>query len=199
VRYPTIASREDAWDALAEHFLDTETRVWIPRSARICVAAGLSREEAFDAWAYEVTPALWSNAWSVAGQWAGWDRAWLVARIREVRERPSSVAYAIYRVRAHALHSVWCAIAACIDALHATAPEGRDLLTDELRWLASQFFDFGAKAPPPEGASAAALGACYRATFRAIFAPLVVRAAPVRESVDEGERRVLRALAGLAR
>jgi hypothetical protein len=197
--YPTTASCEDVWDALADHFLDTDTRVWIPRSARMCVAAGLSRDEAFEAWAYEVTPALWTNAWSVAGEWAYWDRAWLVTRIRHVRERPSPLAYAKYRVRAHALHSVWCAIAACIDVLHAAPAGGRDLTTDELRWLAAQFFDFARSAPPPAESTPAALTARYRSTFLPIFAPLVVRAAPLRESVEEGERRVLRAVEQLAR
>ena len=196
--YPTSASREDVWDSLAEHFLDTETRVWLPRSARMCVAAGLSRDEAFEAWAYEVTPALWMNIWSVAGEWAYWDRDWLVARIRKLRVRPSRVARATYHVRAHALHATWCAIAASIDVLYQAPPEERDLLTDELRWLAAQFFDFTASLPPPATSTKAALEGRYRSTFVRIFGPLLVRGAPVRESMADAEGRVTRALAKLA-
>jgi hypothetical protein len=58
-----LATREDVWEGLANQFLDTETRHFIPGLALMCVEAGLSTASAFDAWAYEVTPAVFFNLW----------------------------------------------------------------------------------------------------------------------------------------
>ena len=42
--------RETIWSAFAEQFLDTETRVWIPETARLCVETGVSVQEAEAIW-----------------------------------------------------------------------------------------------------------------------------------------------------
>lgn len=125
-------TREDVWVALADQFLDTETRAWIPHAARVCVEAGLTPERAFEVWAYEVTPALWPNLWSVAGEWAGWERSWLCARIRRHRTRASWWRYAIYRGRVQGLHAVWREIEACLHELAALDPASRPVREAEL-------------------------------------------------------------------
>jgi hypothetical protein len=165
-------SREDVWEALGDQFLDTETRTWIPRAAQTCVDAGLTREAAFDVWAYEVTPALWSNIWSVAGEWAAWDRGWLEQRIRASAVKPSRLAYLAYRVRIHGLHANWNAIGQCVTLLAEAGPAARRALGADLTWLASQYFDFMASMPAPS--SEARLRDRFRGTFLPIFAPLVV-------------------------
>jgi hypothetical protein len=77
--------RIEVWLAMADHFLDTETRHDIPLTAMRCVEAGLSVAEARDVWRYEVSPAVWPNGWSVAGEWDFWEREWLLGTIQEVR------------------------------------------------------------------------------------------------------------------
>ena len=67
-------SRIDVWVAMADHFLDTETRHDIPFAALRCVEAGLSSVEARSVWQHEVEPAVRFNVWDVAGEWACWDK-----------------------------------------------------------------------------------------------------------------------------
>src|SRR5262245_40531383 len=77
--------RVAVWTAMADHFLDTETRHSVPFTALRCLEAGLTSEEACDVWRYEVTPVVGMNLWSVAGVWDGWDEAWLIEQIRRAR------------------------------------------------------------------------------------------------------------------
>lgn len=53
--------RVDVWVAMADHFLDTETRHELPRTALACLEAGLSAAEARDVWYYEVSRARASS------------------------------------------------------------------------------------------------------------------------------------------
>ncbi len=189
-------SREDVWEALGDQFLDTETRTGIPRAARTCVEAGLTVDAAFEVWAYEVTPALWPNVWAVAGEWAGWDREWLERRVRASSVKPSKLAYVAYRARIHGVHACWIAIARCMALLVEAGPTGRDALTADLTWLASQYFDFCKSMPAPS--SRARLRDLFRGPFVPIFAPLVVSRAKPPESLAMCGERVERALARLA-
>src|SRR5688500_807381 len=111
------ARRIEAWVAMAEHFLDTETRQEIPMTAPRCVQAGLSTEQARLVWQYEVSPAVAFNVWDIAGEWAGWDRDWLVDRIIRLRRRrlgrPGPLSWLRYRLRVHFLHDVWLSIGRC--------------------------------------------------------------------------------------
>lgn len=187
-----VRSREDVWEAFADLFLDTETRTTIPRAALTCVEAGMSREQAFEAWAYEVTPTVWWNGWSVAGEWAGWDRDWLFARIRERRVKPSRWAYVVYRCRVQLGHAEWVAIGRCIDVLHQSPEQDRDGVTSELTWLARHFFDFTSSMPPPS--SAQRLRGLYDETFLPIFAPIVVKSSTPSQQLKACTERVERAL-----
>ena len=189
-------TREDVWEALAGQFLDTETRHEIPRAALLCVENGMTCEDAFEAWAYEVTPALYWNVWSVVGEWAGWDRDWLLAQIRRHRTTASRFAYVVYRCRIHLIHACWLAIGRCIDVLRDTAPPEREALVADLTWLANEYFDFRASRPAPS--SKERLRALYAGTFLPIFAPLVVKGSASGESRAGCEGRVEAALGQIA-
>ena len=105
-------------ERMADQFLDTETDDQIPKIASLCNEAGLSITEARNIWRYEVTPAVWPNVWSITGEWAGWDAAWLAARIAEKRglwpNRPGVLSWAVYRFRVHLLDRQWKAIERCM-------------------------------------------------------------------------------------
>jgi hypothetical protein len=162
-----MTTREDLWELMAEQFLDTETRTWIPKTALACVELGLSEEAAFDVWAYEVTPAVWRNIWDIAGEWAGWDRQWLVAEIR--RKAPRKKSWRVYRAHVHFAHDCWVAIAACIRVLWHTPEAERSELVGTLTWLAAHYLDFGTGGlgDPPRDACAT-----YEQVFLPIFTPL---------------------------
>jgi hypothetical protein len=126
---PHDPARRAVWIALADLFLDTDTTSSIPVAARACVDAGYSASEARIIWRHEVTPALWPNIWSVAGEWAGWDEAWLVDRIERQRgrwpNRPGAIGSLIYRLRAGSLEETWRAIERCMRALEHRGPGSR--------------------------------------------------------------------------
>lgn len=76
-----LAARRPVWGVLSELFLDTDvTRL---RQHRVQVLAGsaYSLEAIERILVEEVYPVCAPNLWSVAGEWAGFDEAWLEARI----------------------------------------------------------------------------------------------------------------------
>jgi len=102
------AERVAVWISMAEHFLDTDTQEEIPHTASVCIRSGLSIEDARAIWQHEVSPALYPNLWSVAGEWAGWDEAWLVERILKSRRRlRGTLGYLLYRFQVQEHHGVW--------------------------------------------------------------------------------------------
>lgn len=134
------------WVAMADHFLDTETRQDIPFTALRCVRAGLSTIQARDVWRYEVSPAVAFNLWLVAGEWAGWDREWLVEQIERVRRnpnnRPGVRRWLRYRRSASLMDGVWNSIGRCVDALLAAPTNRPEALARDLASLARHYFDF---------------------------------------------------------
>lgn len=85
-----IEARTPVWEALAELWLDTRLD---PKDlddiARRLSATTLTIEQLRHIYRAEVAPALGVNARSVAGEWSGWNREWLVARIvANLRDRP---------------------------------------------------------------------------------------------------------------
>lgn len=182
------------WVALAEHFLDTETRHQVPFSAMRCVDAGLSVDEGRDIWCYEVTPAVWHNLRDVAGEWAGWPEDWLVREIERSRDdgsnRPGPGGETVYRMRIGDTHRTWVAIERCMVLLERAEPAQRSVLARDLQWLAERFFDM--RGTPLGSQDPAALRALYAESFLPIFEPLVVLGA--RESVEACRERVERAL-----
>ena len=79
---PEPARRHPVWVALAEMYLDTELQETdLRRIAAVCAASGFSWDEIKQINYDEVAPALWPNLHVVAGEWAYWEREWLLARL----------------------------------------------------------------------------------------------------------------------
>jgi len=147
---PPTHDRIAVWESMAEHFLDTETRQTLPRTALTCLHAGLGVEDARAVWRYEVTPAVHFNIWDIAGEWSGWDRTWLVARILSCRgrglSRPGPLGWLTYRCRVHFNHCIEVAVVQLMEALIASPDPTRDASWMEV--LAQHFFDCHASPLP---------------------------------------------------
>jgi hypothetical protein len=76
------------WQALAELYLDTDVADLYPHVAETLAASPYSLESLHDMLMYDVHPALYPNLMIVAGEWAGFDDAWLLTRIAQVRAQP---------------------------------------------------------------------------------------------------------------
>ncbi|HWM85816.1 MAG TPA: hypothetical protein VNO33_08255 [Kofleriaceae bacterium] len=200
-----MSSRPDrraVWLALADQFLDTETRHSIPPAALACVEAGHSAEEARDIWRYEVTPVLWLNLRVTAGEWACWNEEWLADQIARRRgrwpNRAGRLAALVYRARAGAQEVTWTAIERCIRLLAATPPASRGRTAADLGLLARLYFDFcpedlGEIAPERRRE----LSQLYQAVFLPIFAPLVVPGHGAPESPESARSCAARVEAAL--
>jgi len=78
-----LLARSPVWEALADLWLDTELADYqFDHIARVIVASPYSLEELMTIHDEEVAPALSANLLSVAGEWAGFDSAWLNERCR---------------------------------------------------------------------------------------------------------------------
>jgi hypothetical protein len=165
---------------MADHFLDTETRHDIPRTAWCCVRAGLSTSEARRVWQYEVSLAVGFNAWNILGEWVGWDRDWLVQRIEFLRKRwnnrPGTCRWLRYKVRVHCMHGVWVSIGRCIDALLAVpSQQDRETMSKDLAFLARHYFGFcPVDFRSLEAAERERICLLYPQPFRRIMAPALV-------------------------
>jgi hypothetical protein len=193
-------AREAIWIAFSDQFLDGEERDSIPHAALACVEAGCSVTEARDIWRHEVTPAVGFNLHSVAGEWGGWNRDWLLARVAARRSRgqnrlPGPVRYVAYRLRAGVAHSSWTAIERCMRLLEATDPARRPSVSSDLALLARVYFDDDLDHRHRELAAGLSperrrnLSLLFESAFLSIFRPLVVRWS-THESPRECARRV---------
>lgn len=77
--------RRALWLALADLFLDTEVRWFVPRAAYCAVDSGFGWDETEHILYHEVGPVVGGNLLNVAGEWAGWDSEWLCRTIEERR------------------------------------------------------------------------------------------------------------------
>ena len=88
------ASRNDTdaripvWIALSDLYLDTEVSTFHDGIAATLAASPYSLDALRDMLMDDVHPALYPNLLSVAGEWAGFDEAWLIERIEAVGRRP---------------------------------------------------------------------------------------------------------------
>ena len=74
----TVDERLPVWNALSELFLDTELQEDDhQRIARVLAASPYSEKKLDEILRFEVTPVLKWNLLSIAGEWAGFDEAWL--------------------------------------------------------------------------------------------------------------------------
>jgi len=168
------------WIAMADQFLDTEMRHDIPTTALRCVEAGLSKDDARAIWRHEVSPAVSGNAWAVAGEWAGWDRDWLVAELERRRRRWEHrrgwSRWLCDRLRVEPLRGVWLSVERCMDALLAvSSPEERERLARDLVFLARHGLDFGPRDPGTlENTDLERIRGLYPEPFRSIIGPALV-------------------------
>lgn len=176
----TDPRRVAVWVAMADHFLDTETRQEIALTALCCVEAGLTPDQASDVWRYEVSPAVSFNLWDVAGEWAGWDRDWLVQRIERLRTRwyhRSGTCRALrYRLGVHCMHGVWIAIGRCMEVL-VTVPASaeRQQLARDLTFVARHYFDFvPGDLAALDSSDSGRIRALYPEPFQHVMAPALV-------------------------
>lgn len=164
------------WEAMADHFLDTETRQDLPMTALACVEAGLSLVQAREVWKCDVLPVVGFNAFSVAGEWTGWNRAWLVGRIERVRRAPRWVRRARLAFSIDVLRGERVAIERCIALLEGTPPAQREQLVSDLTFLARHAFGF---APKPLGsvepAAQERIRALYPDPFERLIGPALMR------------------------
>lgn len=86
---PTL-DRRPVWVALSELWLDTElSEDDLRRIARVLADSGLSLDELRRVYLVEVAPVVHPNLLCVAGEWTGFDEAWLCSQIvRNLRDRP---------------------------------------------------------------------------------------------------------------
>lgn len=91
---PMAVSRGDrdaripVWIALSELYLDTDVSVFHDAIADTLAASPYSVDDLRDILMDDVHPALHANLMSVAGEWAGFDEAWLIERIETVGRQP---------------------------------------------------------------------------------------------------------------
>lgn len=83
-----LERRRPVWSALSDLFLDTEVRPAHAWRARVCAGSGLDLPALRAIFDDELHPLLYSNLLSIAGEWAGFDDAWLEGAIVSRRARP---------------------------------------------------------------------------------------------------------------
>lgn len=130
------------WIAMAEHFLDTENRYAIPTTALVCLDAGLTPKEASVVWSKQVAPTLGWNMLSVAGEWMGWDEAWLCREIVKTRRANWLAKLTIHRGFARLSRGAWLPIEKSMQHLVPLDPADRELHAQALSDLARHFYDF---------------------------------------------------------
>ena len=186
------------WVSMADHFLDTESRQDLPLTALCCVQAGLSPAQAREIWQHEVSPAVGFNLFSVVGEWAGWDRDWLIERIARARSSGWRRAGAWGRLRwpMPMTGGQWQAIERCIEFLQALPSEdARCRAAADLARLARHLFDFCAKdLNTLEAEERQRLRQLYPDPFNALLTSALTRA-----ERREAAARVQRALSECAR
>lgn len=127
---------------MAEHFLDTEVRPWIPSTALTCLDAGLTPPQAQDIWKKDIAPTVGWNLLSVAGEWAYWDEDWLCAQIEKTRRANILSKLITHRGLARLAHSMWIPIEKSMLHLAPLNQETRKLHARALADLARFYFDF---------------------------------------------------------
>lgn len=163
---------------MTEHFLDTEMRHLLPFTASVCVSAGLDQAQVRTLWSQDVAPVVGTNLLSPAGEWAGWDRAWLLRRIGE-RRRRQCTRWGRWRNRWSRwmqpgnqgdLEALGRFVIVLMESPDATA---RDRMLADLQWLARCFFAMPIDASSPALADRQRLLHCYETRFQSAMAPAV--------------------------
>ena len=188
---------EQAWIDMAEHFLDTETRHTIPRTALSCLSAGLSVNLAHQTWRCDVVPVVGHNVLDIAGEWALWPTEWLLPRVCANHQAPPwsrRLRAVAHGLEASVLDGVWRSIALCMTLLEREVDvDRRETLTRDLEALCRHHFDFAPRPVDSADGTRARLRALYPEPFLALVTP-----ATLAKHLPESDRRVRCAL-GLER
>ena len=86
--FDAIDARIPVWVALSDLYLDTDVTLSYDHIVRTLAASPYPLDALHEMLMYDVHPALYMNLMSVAGEWAGFDEAWLLERIEAVRRQP---------------------------------------------------------------------------------------------------------------
>lgn len=158
--FETTEALEEAWLAMAEHFLDTETRHLFAKTAWACLRAGLTPSQAREHWRERVAPILSPNILSVAGEWAGWDEAWLVSAIRQRHAQRRTLLRRLQSwTWATLTRSESQVLANCMESLLARPEVEREELVRALTLVFRQAVDFTVPGEEPSSEQLRALGA----------------------------------------
>lgn len=76
-----LEQRRPVWDSLSTLYLDTDVTLLRGYRARTLAASPFTLEELEAILIDEVYPVCWTNVLNIAGEWAGFDPAWLQSRI----------------------------------------------------------------------------------------------------------------------
>lgn len=112
---PMAVSRGDrdaripVWIALSDLYLDTDVSVFHEAIAETLAASPYSVDDLRDILMDDVHPVLHANLMSVAGEWAGFDEAWLIERIEAVGRQPRW-RRRMSRWFARDIDAQWCAL-----------------------------------------------------------------------------------------
>ena len=90
-----LANRRPVWEALSDLFLDTDVSLSRAWRASLLAASPYSIDDLERILIDEVYPICKYNLLSVAGEWAGFDQAWLEGRILRRRSLPMRALHAI--------------------------------------------------------------------------------------------------------
>ncbi len=86
-----IERREPLWEAFSDFWLDNQLQDFeYERTADLMIWSGYSLEELEKIFTEEVAPVVYSNLFSMTGEWAGFDSKWLHQRIIENIEKTES-------------------------------------------------------------------------------------------------------------
>jgi hypothetical protein len=104
---PSTEQRTPVWNALSELFLDTELQSDDhDRIAKILAASPYSEKKLEEILRFEVTPVLKANLMCVAGEWAGFDEAWMHEKMTPLIDKRPFFSFGVFwMVREH-----WSAI-----------------------------------------------------------------------------------------
>ncbi|MFC4452242.1 DUF7079 family protein [Deinococcus sonorensis] len=108
-----LQRRRPVWDALSELFLDNELdEAALQFVVRTLRAAGYDAGDWLAILRHEVAPVVGGNLLTVAGEWAGFDPAWLEQRILARASGPSlegRLALWLIRADVQRLQAAWAA------------------------------------------------------------------------------------------
>jgi hypothetical protein len=90
-----LRKRKPLWVALSELWLDTELSTEdLERIAHVMADSELTLDELRQVYVEEVAPVVSPNLLTIAGEWVGFDEAWLCSNITSnLRDRPRSTKF----------------------------------------------------------------------------------------------------------